>query len=207
MTPAAAPDPRLFHAIQQMLRIYPPRREEQQNPELLIETIELYMALLADLPTEEAIEAIHACMRTVREYRPTPAAIIEMHARTFLRQQTGGVLSAELAWTRVQKQIRSVGYRTGQIYHNGQWSDPPQPVFDDPITRAVVETMTWKEICLGKPSDTREQFMWAYRNITTEVAGAIQRADGTTHPALRTGSSPLSHISALDAPRPKTANE
>lgn len=122
-----------------MLRAAWPRQE------VLPETAEVYAAMLADLPFEEAKAAVTRLVQTSKWF----PAISEIRER--VAESRCALDPPELAWGEVQKAISRVG-----AYH--------QPLFENPAVQCAVNAIGWRNICLDENlSATRARFIDAYR--------------------------------------------
>jgi hypothetical protein len=116
-------------------------------------TSEVYLRLLKDIHPIELQQVIDQAIATCK-FMPTIAEIRDMRNKLVQVEQTNYVEG----WTEVQRAIRYVG-----VYET--------PIFVDPITARVVESMGWRNLCMSENAMAdRAQFERMYK----ELAGKQQ---------------------------------
>ena len=158
----------LKQALLEMRTAYP-------NREIPVETMALYARQLTDLDEAAVVDAIYRLVRTSK-FLPS---IAEIREAAVAGGPTEGL--AELAWAEVQREVRRVGDHGAahlRQFRGGVFVEPERPVFSSPITTAAVESVTWKLICHGDVAETREQFLWTWRNLATGMVKRGAAADG-----------------------------
>jgi len=117
-----------------------------------VETIEVYVTLLEDL---EVLEVKEATMRLVMasEYPPS----VSMIRRKVLELRDGLPLTKTEAWELVMN----------YVHKNGTYN---RPTIEDPITRDVVNSIGWYQICTSTNVDTiRAQFFRLYDELALKI--------------------------------------
>jgi len=120
------------------------------------ETIEMYHAMLQDIPAEIAMRAVQDWVLTSEKF-PTIAGIRRKCA------EVAGVLapSATEAWAEVSDIAERYGY---QSYDNN-----PRPKWSHELIRKTVKAITWWELTSGSnPSAVRAQFIKMYNDYASE---------------------------------------
>lgn len=147
------------------------------------QTIKVYYKHLGDMPEPVVLGAINHAIQT-STFFPSVGEL-----RGAIAEHANGADDlAETAWIEVQREVRRVGYQRGQIFQGGKWHDPPKPQFSNDRIAEAVESIGWKQICLGDVEDTRRDFIFAYRNLRKRDVSKIQRGDfGSSGPALPDG--------------------
>lgn len=146
------------------------------------ETLVLYADRLADLDPVELVNAIDRLINTAQpKYHGYFPSIAEIREMVVAGGPTDG--AAELAWSEVLKEVQRVGWNNKGYFANGVHHDPPKPAFTSPVTKAAVDSVTWREICLSdKQTEVREQFMWAWKALASRMLK--QAANGEAVDAL-----------------------
>lgn len=113
-------------------------------------SIEVYIRMLADLPSEllEKATLDHICRST---FFPS---IAELRGAAFdLLEQPNDEMSTHEAWMQVQTEIQRVGHRS-------------EPVFADPMIAETVKVMGWHNLCTSENSiSDRSHFTHLYRTL------------------------------------------
>lgn len=166
----------LFSAITELATAFP----RQSVP---ADTIKTYITHLSDYPEPAVIAACRLAVRSCTFF-PSVREIIDL-----MDQEAAGDDSvAEIAWSEVLREVRRVGYQPQRVFRNGEFIDPPQPVFSSPLVRDTVESVGWRLICASdKPEDVRKQFIFTHRAMRKRVTNRIRRGDIATDAALDTG--------------------
>src|SRR4051812_31715358 len=127
------------------------------------DTLKLYARKLADLDPDLLIAAIDRLVNTAQpKYHGYFPSIAEIREMVVAGGPTDG--AAELAWAEVLKEVQRVGWNNKGYFANGVHHDPPKPSFSSPVTKAAVESVTWRDICLSeKRAEVREQFLWTWK--------------------------------------------
>ncbi len=124
--------------------------EVYPNYQLSGSAVAIYVRMLSDLPAELIEQAAldHISRST---FFPT---IAELRSAAFdILEAVQQNPSAYDAWRQVQMAIRCVG-------HVGQ------PVWDDPLTKKVVDDLGWRHLCLSEnPIADRSHFIQAYQAL------------------------------------------
>lgn len=117
-------------------------------------TVLVYVERLSSIPVEELEVVVNQCIDE-SEFLPTIAKIKEMH-----RQMKSPVTPdmAQQGWESVTKAIAGVG----------MWGTP---AFKDPITKRVVDTFGWLNLCMSdNQMADRAQFVKFYESFARQVA-------------------------------------
>jgi hypothetical protein len=152
------------------------------------DTIKVYMKHLASYPDAAVI---HACELAVRSctFFPSIHELISLMDKT----AAGPDAVAEVAWAEVLREVRRVGYQRNPVFRNGQFHDPPKPVFSSPLIAETVESVGWKLICHSdEPEEVRKQFIFSFRAMRQRQTERVERGDISTDPAL-----PATHHKAI----------
>lgn len=163
-------DPRLVNALVELRASFPGANANT-------ETLNLYAKKLADLDVVTLVEAIDRLINTAQpKYHGYFPSIAEIREMVVAGGPTDG--AAELAWAEVLKEVQRVGWNNKGYFANGVHHDPPKPQFSSPVTKAAVESVTWRNICLSeKPEKTREEFLWTWKNLASRMLKQAQNGD------------------------------
>jgi hypothetical protein len=174
-----APNPRLLQALSDMADVFPGARVE-------LRTLELYASRLSDLDIDALVGAIDRLINTAKpKYAGYFPSIAEIREQVEAGGPTDG--AAELAWAEVMREVRRVGWNPKGYFHNGVHHDPPKAEFTSPITKAAVDSVTWRMICLSEtPEKVRDQFLWTWKNLASRMLK--QAANGDPVDGLAVGS-------------------
>lgn len=124
------------------------------NSQATKETVGMYDRLLQDIPVAELQTVVDQAVAE-SEFLPTIARLREMHRKL----GNVGRLTWADAWEQVQIAIRKHG-----VYK--------RPMFLDPITQRVVDTLGWRNICASEQPDTiRAQFRQMYEAFSSREEG------------------------------------
>lgn len=146
-------------------------------------TVEVYQALLVDLPFQAAMAAVTAVAKTHRFPTVLPS-VAEIREAT-LTLTHGARRPGGDAWGDVLRAVRRFGaYRT--------------PSFDDPLVARAVAALSWREICTSEnQAADRARFVELY----DQLAATARREILTGLPA---GAAPLAAILTRRLPASET---
>lgn len=112
------------------------------------ETVAVYVELLVDLDGKEAQSALRSLLMA-SEFPPSVAAI----RKKVLESRDGAPLLKAEAWELVMNMVRRYG-----TYE--------RPAIEDYVTRQVVQSLGWRELCTTTNTDTiRAQFFRLYDEV------------------------------------------
>lgn len=163
----------IFAALTELASAFP----RQSVPE---QTIRTYMTHLSDYPEPAVVNACRLAIRSCTFF-PSIRELIDLMDQT----AAGDDAVAEVAWSEVLREVRRVGYQPQRIFRNGEFVDPPQPVFSSPVIRDTVESVGWGLICKSdEPEEVRKQFIFTHRAMRQRVTNRVRRGDIATDAAL-----------------------
>lgn len=169
----------ILDALKGMAAAYP-----RQN--VTPETIRVYLDRLSDLPEPVVVAAIHQAIDT-HTFFPTVAEL-----RGIIAESANGADDlAESAWAEVEREARRVGYnRRRWDYERGE-AYVEKPQFSSKRIAEAVESVGWRDICLGESQKARTDFIFAYRNIRKRDVQRVQRGSfDALDTAIGTGDTP-----------------
>lgn len=163
----------VFAALRELGIAFP---RQQVTPE----TIAVYLKHLSAYPDAAVIAACDQAVRSCTFF-PSIHELIALMDKT----AAGPDAVAEVAWAEVLKEVRRVGYQRNRVFRNGEWHDPPQPVFSSPLIAETVESVGWRLICHSdEPEEIRKQFLFTYKAMRQRFSDRVTRGDIGTDPAL-----------------------
>lgn len=169
----------VFAALTELVSAFP----RQDIPDTTLKT---YMTHLSDYPDPAVINACRLAIRSCTFF-PSIRELIDLMDQT----AAGDDAVAEVAWSEVLREVRRVGYQPYRVFRNGEFMDPPKPVFSSPVIAETVESVGWKLICTSdEPEEVRKQFIFSFRAMRQRVTNRVRRGDIATGPALDAGDTP-----------------
>lgn len=120
----------------------------------------IWMWALEDFHVDDVRSAIKKYLRGGKPFAPHPSDLVSLIVDEAVNDD-----AAELAWIEVQKEVRRIGYNNRGYFANGKHHDPPKPEFSNDLIAKCVESLSWKNVCLGEASEVRKEFIFTYNNL------------------------------------------
>lgn len=119
-----------------------------------------WQLVLADVPYEAAEVVVVTRARLGDEFPPTPGKLAK-HYHDAVAQATGSrAPDADEAWAEVMVGVQRRGFQQGP------------PTWSHPAVAAAVQSVSWREICLGETMITRAHFLKLYPAVLARSVNA-----------------------------------
>lgn len=144
------------------------------------ETLDLYAEELADLPTDQVIQAI----REIRKSSTFFPALSEIRNRVVAIVGESILVDPEAAFGEVMREVQRVGANPLPVFRAGVMYPPPEPQFSSPMIARAVDAIGWKAICGTELEDMgtlRAQFRDALRAIQRREVDRVVSGRATEH--------------------------